>query len=209
MPTVPVYNMDGQPVGEMALDDAVFAAPVNRTLLHQAVVAYLANRRQGTHATRTRGQVSGGGRKPWRQKHTGRARQGSIRAPHWKGGGVVFGPHPRDYRQRLPVALRRAALRGALSVKAAGGALRVLDRLAFERPRTREFVRVLRNLGLEDQRALVVTAGHDPVVYLSARNVEDVRVQPAADLNAYEVLRARTVILTQDAVRAVEEALAR
>lgn len=209
MPTVPVYNMQGEPVGEIQLADAVFAAPVNETLLHQVVVGYLANQRQGTHATRTRGQVSGGGRKPWRQKHTGRARQGSIRAPHWKGGGVVFGPHPRDYRQRLPVRLRRAALRGALSAKVAQGNIRILDRLVFERPRTREFVRVLDNLGVQDRRALVVTAAPDQVVYLSARNVADVRVQPATDLNAYEVLRAKTVILTQDAVRVVEEVFGR
>jgi large subunit ribosomal protein L4 len=205
MPKAPVYNMDGQPVGECELPDSVFAAPAHPALLHQAVVAYLANQRQGTASTKTRGEVSGGGRKPWRQKGTGRARQGSIRAPHWRGGGVVFGPHPREYRQALPQKARRAALRGALTDKAAAGAVCVLDRLSFEQPKTKAFAAMLARLPLPDRRALVVTADPEPTVVLSGRNLPDVVVRTASDLNAYDVLRAKALVLTRDAVARVEE----
>ena len=207
MPSVPVYNMQGEAVGEIALLDAVFAVPVNIPLLHQVSVGYLANARQGTVGVRTRGMVRGGGRKPWRQKGTGRARQGSIRAPHWKGGGVVHGPKARDYRQALSVLGRRGALRSALSARLAEGRLRVLDRLEFERPRTKEFVAVLDRLGLGDRRTVVVTAGPDRSVHLSGRNVPEVAVTPALDLNALAVLRARSVVLTADAVLAVQGVL--
>lgn len=207
MPSVPVYNMQGEAVGEIALSDAVFAVPVNIPLLHQVSVGYLANARQGTVGVRTRGLVRGGGRKPWRQKGTGRARQGSIRAPHWKGGGVVHGPKARDYRQALSVRARRGALRSALSARLAEGRLRVLDRLEFERPRTKEFVAVLDRLGLGDRRTVVVTAGPDRSVHLSGRNVPEVAVTPALDLNALVVLRARSVVLTADAVLAVQGVL--
>jgi large subunit ribosomal protein L4 len=207
VPTVPLYNMQGETVGEVTLSDAVFAAPVNVPLLHQVVVGYLANRRQGTVATRTRGMVSGGGRKPWRQKHTGRARQGSIRAPHWKGGGTVFGPQPREWRHRLSRKLRRGALRSALSARLAEGGLRVLDRLELPAPRTRELVAVLDRLALPDRRTLIVTAGVDRNVYLSGRNVPDLHVTPAEALNALDVLRARSLVLTRDAVTAIEEVL--
>ncbi len=209
MPNVPVYNMQGETVGEIALSDAVFAAPVNVALLHQVAVGYLANARQGTVGVKTRSTVSGGGRKPWRQKGTGRARQGSTRAPHWKGGAVVFGPQARDYRQALSVKARRGALRSALSARLAEGRLRVLDRLEFERPRTKEFGEVLQRLDLQDRRALVVTGVPDRTVYLSGRNIEGVSVAPAIDLNALAVLRARSVILTRDAVAAVEGVLGR
>ncbi len=209
MPNVPVYNMQGETVDEIALSDRVFAAPVNVALMHQVTVGYLANARRGTAATKTRSLVSGGGRKPWRQKGTGRARQGSTRAPHWKGGAVVFGPHPRSYRQDLTVKARRGALRSALSARLAEGRLRVLDRLEFAEPRTREFAAVLGRLALQDSRALVVTAGADRTVYLSGRNIEGGAVSPAADLNALAVLRARSVILTRDAVAAVEGVLDR
>jgi large subunit ribosomal protein L4 len=207
VPTVPVYDMQGATVGECQLADAVFGAPVNVPLLHQAVVMYQANRRRGTAATRTRGDVSGGGRKPWRQKGTGRARQGSIRAPHWKGGGTVFGPQPRDWGYAIPRKARRQALRGALSAKVADGAIRVLDRLEFERPRTREMAAVLERLNVRDTRVLVVTAGRDETVHLSARNLPDAAVRPAADLNALDVLTARTLVITRDAVARVEAAL--
>jgi large subunit ribosomal protein L4 len=209
VPTVPVYNMQGETVGEIHLADAVFGAPINVPLMHQVVTGYLANARQGTVGVRTRGQVSGGGRKAWRQKHTGKARQGSTRAPHWKGGGVVFGPRARDYRQRISIKARRGALRSALSARTGEGCIRVLDRLAFERPRTREMAAVLDRLQLGDNRALVVTAAADGNVYLSGRNLEGVRITPAANLNALAVLRARSVVLTQDAVAAIEEVLQR
>lgn len=207
VPSVPVYNAQGEQVGEMALSDAVFAVPPNVRLLHQVAVGYLANRRQGTAAVKTRGQVSGGGRKVWRQKGTGRSRQGSNRAPHWRGGGAVFGPRPRDYRQRLPRAMRHAALRSALSARLREGRLRVLDALRLERPRTRELLGILARLELGDDRALVVTASADRNAYLSGRNVPGLQVEAAAQLNALHVLRARAVVLTRDAVQAVEGVL--
>lgn len=209
MPNVPVFNMQGETVGELALADSVFAVAVNVPLLHQAVVGYLANARQGTVGVKTRGEVSGGGRKPWRQKHTGKARQGSIRAPHWRHGGVVFGPRARDYRHHLSLKTRRGALRSALSARLAEGRLRVLDRLAFERPRTKDMEAVLGRLALGDRRALVVTSGADRNVYLSGRNLDGLRVTPALNLNALDVLRARCLVLTQDAVAAIEEVLTR
>lgn len=208
MAKVTVYNMDGEAVGEIDLDDRVFGVAVDPALLHAAVVRHLANQRVGTVATKTRGEVSGGGRKPWRQKGTGRARQGSIRAPHWKGGGTVFGPQPRDHRLDLPRKARRLALRGALSAKVREGSLRVLDQLSFDTPRTRAMVAVLDRLGVEG-KALVVTADHDQNVYKSARNVPDISTAAALDLNAYEVLRHRNVVMTRDAVQRVQEVLAR
>lgn len=209
VPRVSLYNTAGEVVGEVELDDAVFGVAVHPALLHQAVVARLANERVGTAATRTRGEVSGGGRKPWRQKGTGRARQGSIRAPHWKGGGTVFGPQPREYRLNLPRKARRLALKGALSSKVSEGLIRVLDRLAFERPRTRELEAVLRNLDLGGRKALVVTAGHDEHVYKSARNLPGVRALAASDLNVYDVLDHEGLVITREAVERVHEVLGR
>lgn len=209
MPKVSVYNMAGEVVGEVELDERVFDVQPNPQLMHQAVVMHLANRRSGTAATKTRSEVSGGGRKPWRQKGTGRARQGSIRAPHWKGGATIFGPEPRDYRVTMPRKARRSALKGALSGKVQEGLIRVLDRLAFEQPRTREMVAVLHNLALNGQKALVVTAGTDENVYLSARNLPGVTARPASDLNVYEVLGHQGLVITRDAVERLQEGLAR
>ncbi len=208
MPKVALYNMQGETVGEVDLADDVFAVPVNDDLLHAAVVMYLANQRQGTVATKTRSLVRGGGRKPWRQKGTGRARQGSIRAPHWKGGATVFGPQPRDYGYTMPRKARRNALKSALSAKLLSGGIRVLDRLGFEQPRTREMAAVLSNLQV-DGKALIVTAGHDPAVYKSARNIPGVDAMAAADLNVYQVLNHDNVVLTREAVERVEEVLGR
>lgn len=205
MPKAPLFNQNGEALGEYELPESIFAAPAHPALLHQAVVAYLANQRRGTAATKTRGMVAGGGRKPWRQKGTGRARQGSIRAPHWTGGGVVFGPHPRDYRQALPKKARRAALRGALTAKVDDAAICVLEDLEFAEPRTKTLVGVLTQLPLADRRALVVTAEPARNVVLSGRNLGDVAVRAAADLNPYEVLRARSLVLTRAAVARVEE----
>jgi large subunit ribosomal protein L4 len=205
MPKAPLYNTNGEALGECELPESIFAAPADAALLHQAVVAYLANQRQGTAATKTRGMVAGGGRKPWRQKGTGRARQGSIRAPHWKGGGTVFGPQPRDYRQQMPKKARRAALRGALTEKAAGEAVCVLDDLQVTEAKTKAFAAMLDRLPLADRRALVVTAAPEREVVLASRNIPDVVVRVASDLNAYEVLRARTLVMTRAAVDRVEE----
>lgn len=205
MPTVPVYNKDGQQVGELTLRDDIFGLEPNPHVLHQVVTAYLANQRQGTHDTRTRAEVRGGGRKPWRQKGTGRARQGSIRAPHWRHGGIVFGPHPRSYRIDVPGKLRRLALKQALSDKVQGGNFVVLDEYKLEKPRTKAVVQLLKNFGAD--RALIVTADGDITVYKSARNIPGVGAMRARDLNTYQVLRAPKVIITKDAVAVVEEVL--
>jgi len=194
-------------VGALELSDAVFGAPVNEALLHQAVVRYLANQRQGTVSTKTRGEVSGGGRKPWRQKGTGRARQGSIRAPQWVGGGTVFGPKPRDYRQDMPKKARRAALRSALSGKVAAGELVVLDELRLEQPKTKQMVEVLENLKAAGGSALFVTGELDRNVVLSTRNIPGVGATRACDLNVYDVLAHGRLIATKDAIAKIEEAL--
>lgn len=209
MPRVGLYNMKGEPVGEVDLPEEVFGVDVSPSLLHQAVVAYLANQRQGTASTKTRGEVSGGGRKPWRQKGTGRARQGSIRAPHWKGGGVVFGPKPRDYRIDMPKRARRLALKGALSEKVRQGRIRVLDQLTFDRPRTRVMAEVLNNLEIGGEKALIVTADSDANVYKSARNIPGVLAMAAPDLNVYQVLNHQNLVITRDAVERVQEVLGR
>ncbi|GAB6877323.1 50S ribosomal protein L4 [Thermaerobacter litoralis] len=210
MPRVAVYNTQGERVGEIELSDAVFGAPVREALMHQAVVRYLANQRRGTAATKTRGMVSGGGRKPWRQKGTGRARQGSIRAPHWRKGGIVFGPQPRDYTQDLPKKARRAALRSALSAKVADGELIVLeglDGLGLERPRTREMAALIRRLDLEGKRPLFVLAEPNKTLYLSVRNLPGVDTETVDRLNVYQVLRHGHVVLAREAVARAEEVL--
>ena len=206
MPKVAVYNLQGEVVGERELDEGVFGAPVNEPLLHQVVVAYLANQRQGTADTKTRGEVAGGGRKPWRQKGTGRARQGSIRSPLWPKGGIVFGPHPREYRQEVPLRVRRTALVSALSAKVRDGELVVLDNVTMEKPQTRTIAGLLDRL--QARRALIVTPGVDRTVYLSARNIPGVVVRPATDLNAYEVLSNGKIMLVSEAVDRLEEVLA-
>ena len=207
MPKVAVYDMQGSTMGELELNDEIFAAPVNESLMHQAVVMYLANQRRGTAATKTRGAVRGGGRKPWRQKGTGRARHGSIRSPIWVGGGVTFGPEPRDYRLSMPKKARRQALRSALSSKVAAGNLIVLDQLEFEQPKTREMMDVLRNLQVEG-KALIVTCDDGRNVLLSARNIPGVATSRARDLNVYTVLNSERLILTKQAVQLIEEVLA-
>ncbi len=207
MPKVAVYNMQGNTVGELELNDEIFAAPVNTGLMHQAVVMYLANQRRGTAATKTRAAVSGGGRKPWRQKGTGRARHGSIRSPIWVGGGVTFGPQPRDYRLAMPKKARRQALKSALSSKVAAGSLIVVDELKFDEPKTRRMVEVLNNLQVQG-KALVVTVSDGGNVVLSARNIPGVNTIRAQDLNVYAVLNSEQLIMTKEAVEVVEEVLA-
>ncbi|HEY8450372.1 MAG TPA: 50S ribosomal protein L4 [Bacillota bacterium] len=208
MPSVPVYNTAGEPVGEIELSDAVFAARIKPALLRQAVVMYEANRRVGTAATKTRAMVSGGGRKPWRQKGLGRARQGSIRSPLWRKGGIVFGPQPRDYRQRMPKQMRRAALKSALSAKLRDGEITVVEGLQLEEPKTRQIAEVLERLKVRDSRPLLVLPDYDQRIYLAARNLDGVRTIVAKDLNAYEVLKHGRLVLTRDAVARIEEGLA-
>ncbi len=203
---VDVYNVTGEIVGKADLADTVFGVSPNEGLLHQAVLRQLANARQGTSDTKTRGEVSGGGRKPWREKGTGRARQGSTRAPHWRGGGVVFGPHPRSYHQDMPKKMRHAALRSALSASAAAGRIRLLDELAFSEPKTREAAQLFRNLAL-DGTALIVTPQLDRMVYRTARNIPGTRITPADMLNVLDVLKHRYLLMPVAAVRRIERNL--
>jgi large subunit ribosomal protein L4 len=192
-------------VSTPGLDSAVFEAPVRPDLIHAVVVAQEAARRSGTHATKSRAAVSGGGVKPWRQKGTGRARQGTIRAPQWSGGGIVFGPQPRSYEQRIPKKVRRAALRSALSLRNREGKVVLVDDFALPECKTRRVVERLRELGAED--ALIVTAARDPLLERASRNLPRVRVLAAAGLNVRDILARRHLILTRDGLAAVVERL--
>ena len=206
MASVSVYNMEGAQVGTIELSDSIFAVPVNEHLVHQAVVAQLANKRQGTQKAKTRSEVSGGGRKPWRQKGTGHARQGSIRAPQWTGGGVVFAPVPRDYEVKMNKKERRAALKSALTSKVQENKLVVVDSLALAEAKTKEMQKVLTNLKAD--KALVVTADDDQKVVLSARNIADVQTATVNTINVYDVMKHNTVVVTKDAVASIEEVYA-
>jgi len=194
-------------VGEIELSEAVFGQPVNEAVLHEVVVMQLANRRQGTHDTKTRSQIRGGGKKPWRQKGTGRARHGTIRSPIWRGGGIVFGPHPRDYSYRVPKKVKRMALKSALATKVGAGRILVLDALELEAPKTKEMARILANLKA-GEGALVVTAERNANVEKSARNIPGVKSMEARRLNVYDLLDHPHLIVTRDAVARVEEVLA-
>ena len=198
MANVAVYNMQGQQVDSIELNDAVFGVEVNEHLVHMAVVTQLANMRQGTQKAKTRSEVSGGGRKPWRQKGTGHARQGSIRAPQWKGGGVVFAPVPRDYSMSMNKKERRAALKSALTSRVEAGKLIVLDELALSEIKTKEFQKVMDALKL--QKALFVLDNVDKNVILSARNIEGVKTTQVGSLNTYDVMKYSTVVLTRKSV---------
>ncbi len=216
MANVAVYNMEGKEVGTIELSDAIFGAEVNEHLVHLAVVQYLADQRQGTQKAKTRAEVSGGGRKPWRQKGTGHARQGSTRSPQWTGGGVVFAPVPRDYNFKMNKKEKRAALRSALSDKVANSNLIVLEDLTLEEVKTKKFAEILKNLKVE-KKALVVTEGNDDKVRLSARNLPQVRTafitsdganKSSSTINVYDIMNANTLILTKDAVAKIEEVYA-
>ena len=202
---LPVLNSSGAAVDTIMVDDGVFDAPMNPTLVHQAMVIYQLNQRQGTHSTRTRAEVSGGGRKPWIQKHTGRARQGSIRSPQWRHGGIAFGPKPRDYRKTLPRALRRNALKCVLSEKIRSGRLICIDSLDSLDGRTKSMTELLGRLNLNDGTVLVVSGNANPNVARAGSNLKRVWTLPSDLLNANEVLKRRTVLITLDAVRRVEE----
>jgi large subunit ribosomal protein L4 len=202
---VPVLNMSGEQVGEIELSNAIFATPINRGLMHQALVRQLANARMGTHKTKTRGEVRGGGRKPWRQKGTGRARQGSTRAPNWVGGGIVFGPQPRSYEKKMPRKMRHAALRSALSVKAGGEQIIVLDALSMEAPKTKEMIKTLSALGIDGQSALVVLPERDMAVERSASNLPKVKTLLAGYLNIQDLLGYDKVVLTRSSVDQIHQ----
>ena len=206
MANVTVYNMEGNEVGTMELNYAVFGVEINEHLVHLAVVRQLANNRQGTQKAKTRSEVSGGGRKPWRQKGTGHARQGSIRAPQWTGGGVVFAPVPRDYEVKMNKKERRAALKSALTSKVQENKLVVVDSLALAEAKTKEMQKVLTNLKAD--KALVVTADDDQKVVLSARNIADVQTATVNTINVYDVMKHNTVVVTKDAVASIEEVYA-
>ena len=206
MANVTVFNMEGNEVGTMELNDAVFGVVINEHLVHLAVVRQLANKRQGTQKAKTRSEVSGGGRKPWRQKGTGHARQGSIRAPQWTGGGVVFAPVPRDYEVKMNKKERRAALKSALTSKVQDNKLVVVDSLTLAEAKTKEMQKVLTNLKAD--KALVITAADDQNVAISARNIADVQTATVNTMNVYDVMKHNTVVVTKDAVASIEEVYA-
>ena len=206
MANVSVYNMEGKEVGTMELNDAVFGVEVNEHLVHLAVVAQLANKRQGTQKAKTRSEVSGGGRKPWRQKGTGHARQGSTRSPQWKGGGVVFAPTPRDYTIRLNKKEKRAALKSALTSRVQDNKFIVLDELKLDEIKTKKFQNVMDNLKVS--KALVVLADNDQNAVLSARNIADVKTAQVNSINVYDILKYNTVVATKAAVASIEEVYA-
>ena len=208
MPTTTLYSRTGEEIGEVELPDELFSAPINTSVLHQVVIAQLAGRHLGTHDTKKRGEVSGGGKKPYRQKGTGRARQGSIRSPHYRGGGVVFGPQPRSYAQRLPRQMRRLALVGALTSKLDDGAIRVIDGFGLETPKTRDIVSIIDALGRSEGRVLIVAPGTDETLILSARNLPGVEVIRADSLNVVALLNADTVLIEQPAISKMEEVYA-
>lgn len=207
MPKVTLFNTSGSEVGEVELSDSVFGIEPNAHVMHEAVLMQRASLRRGTHKVKGRSEVRGGGRKPWKQKGTGRARQGSIRSPQWKGGGVVFGPTPRSYSWKLPKKVRRLAIKSALSSKVIGNDIIVLDSLTMNAPKTKEFAAILNNLKV-GSKALVVAPGYDDNVALSARNIPGVKFVAADGINVLDVLLYDKLIITKDAVLKVEEVFA-
>ena len=207
MPTVAVYDITGAQTGEMELSDAVFGVAMNTSLVHQAVVRQLANQRLGTAATKTRGMVRGGGRKPWRQKGTGRARAGTIRSPLWVGGGTVFGPHPRSYAQAMPRKARRLAIKCALSAKVRDNELIVVEDLTLAEAKTKRMAETLHNLKAA-AKALIILPQRDDTVERSARNIPGVKTITTLGLNVHDILRHGSLVLTKDAVAKIEEVLA-
>lgn len=205
MTEVEIKDTENKTVEKMSLKEGLFDLPVKAGVLHESVVNYLANQRQGTHATKTRGKVRGGGRKPWKQKNTGRARAGTIRSPLWKGGGTVFGPHPRDYSYSVNKKQRKLALKTALSAKLSENQIVVVDSLNIDEPKTKKMVAVLDKLGLGDKKVLIVTKGKDNNVYLSARNIPNIKVKRASDINTYSLIVNDFMLITKDALLSVQE----
>lgn len=207
MPKVNVYNMQGEIVEEMELSEEIFGVEINEHVVYEVVKNQLANRRQGTQSAKTRAEVRGGGRKPWRQKGTGRARQGSIRSPQWKGGGVVFAPKPRDYSYSVPKKVRRLALKSVLTDKLQNNEMIVVDQLSFDAPKTKEMKKVLANLKA-DKKALIVMAEKDANVIRSANNIPNVATALVNTINVYDILKYNSFIITKEAVKRVEEVYA-
>ena len=206
MPTVGLFNKEGNKIEDIQLNETIFAAEVNADAMHQVVVALLANKRQGTQSAKTRAEVRGGGIKPWRQKGTGRARQGSIRSPQWIKGGIVFAPKPRDYRVSVPKSMRRVAMKSALSSKVQENQMVVLETLSFEAPKTKNMVEVLK--AFDAKKTLIVTGESNEVLYKSARNIADVQIMPVNNINVYDLLKFEKLIITKDAVSKIEEVYA-
>ena len=207
MPKVALYDINGSQVGDIELNDAIFGIEMNNHAMYEAVKNYLANQRQGTQSAKTRAEVRGGGRKPWRQKGTGRARQGSIRAPQWKGGGVVFAPKPRDYSYSIPKKVKRLALKSALTSKVVDNEIIVLDSLTLEQAKTKEMVKVLSNLKA-NKKSLIVIPERDENVIRAASNIQGVKTAYVNTINVYDILNCDSFIITKDAVKKVEEVYA-
>ena len=207
MPKVALYDITGSQVGDIELNDAVFGVEINNHVMYEAVKNYLANQRQGTQSAKTRAEVRGGGRKPWRQKGTGHARQGSIRAPQWKGGGVVFAPKPRDYSYSIPKKVKRLALKSALSSKVQDKEIIVVDKLELEQPKTKEMVKVLKNLN-SAKKTLVVIPERDEAVVRAAANIPGVKTAYVNTINVYDILNCDSFLITKEAVNKVEEVYA-
>jgi len=200
---IPVYSKEGEKIDNLQLDDKKFGGPIRNKLLRDAVTMYEANKRQGTACTKTRGEVAGGGRKPWVQKHTGRARAGSIRSPLWKGGGVSHGPKPRDYSFSIPKKARKLALYTALSAKVRDNELVVIDNLNFDIPKTKQMVGILKALNIDNSSCLIVIPKANENVWKSARNIPSVKIMTSTELNAYEILRPKKVLLTKEALSSI------
>lgn len=195
-----IKDKNNKSIGKINLPEEVFGVDAKTGVVHDAVVNFLANQRQGTHATKTKGLVRGGGKKPWKQKHTGRARSGSNRSPLWRGGGIIFGPQPRDYSYELPRKAKKLALNAVLSGKLSDGEITVIDDLVIEKPRTKDMISILRNLGLEGEKTLIVLPEKNENVMLSARNIPGITVKRASDLNPYEVAVHKRLLMTKQAV---------
>ena len=208
MATIEMKDVKGKAAGTATLDDAVYGIEPNMHVMHHVVRAQQASWRQGTANTRTRGNVRGGGKKPWRQKGTGRARQGTIRAPHWVGGGTVFGPHPRSYDQKVNKKEVKLAMRSALSAKLADGELVIVKEFPFEQPRTKDAVAFLKAFGLEDKRITLVIGNEDVETFLSFRNLQKVNIVPVSDINTYELIDNKALVITEQALKHIEEVLA-
>ncbi|HDK7168488.1 TPA: 50S ribosomal protein L4 [Clostridium botulinum] len=206
MPKVDLFNQNGEKVGELQLADSVFGVEVNTYAMHQVVKALLANKRQGTQSAKTRAEVSGGGIKPWRQKGTGRARQGSIRAPQWIHGGIVFAPKPRDYRMSIPKSMKKVAIKSALTSKVNEKLMVVVDDIKLETPKTKEVVKMLN--AFDAKKTLIITNNAEENVYKSARNIEGVQIIPVNNINVYDILKYDKVVITKDAVSKIEEVYA-
>lgn len=206
MPDIELKDKNNNKKGSISLPEELFGLSSRKDILHASVVNFLSNQRQGTHATKTKGLVSGGGKKPWKQKHTGRARSGSNRSPLWRGGGTIFGPLPRDYSYKLSKNFRKRAVGEALSAKLSDGEVTVIDDISIGAPKTREMAGILKNLGLEGKSVLIVLHDRDENVILSSRNIPGVRVRNASDINPYEIIRHDNVVITKDAVNKIAEA---